>query len=108
MHPSKASSGYYLKQFLQYFSDIFDSLGEIQRVLTSGGRCVLVVQDSLYKDLPINLPSVILQMGEAKGLKCFQTHRYPVRRSFRHLNTRARKHRTDWMPTEVALEFDAI
>ena len=64
VHPSKASSGYYLKQFLQYFSDIFDSLGEIQRVLTSGGRCVLVVQDSLYKDLPINLPSVILQMGK--------------------------------------------
>ena len=106
-HPSKASSGYYLKQFLQYFSDIFDSLGEIQRVLTSGGRSILVVQDSLYKDLHVNLPSVVLQMGEAKGLKCFRTHRYPVRRSFRHLNTRAKKHRTDWMPTEAAIEFGA-
>ena len=106
-HPSKASSGYYLKQFLQYFSDMFDSLGEIQRVLASGGRSVLVVQDSLYKDLHVNLPTVVLQMGEAKGLKCFRTHRYPVRRSFRHINTRAKKHRTDWTPTEVAIEFDA-
>ena len=106
-HPSKASSGYYLKQFLQYFSDMFDSLGEIHRVLASEGRSILVVQDSLYKDLHIDLPSVVLQMGEAKGLKCFQTHRYQMRRSFRHLNARARKHRTDWTPTEVAIVFDA-
>ena len=106
-HPSKASSGYYLKQFLQYFSDMFYSLGEIQRVLASGGRSILVVQDSLYKDLHINLPSIVLQMGEAKGLKPFRTHRYPVSRSFRHLNARARTYRRDWMPTEVVIEFDA-
>ncbi|MBE3048758.1 hypothetical protein IMZ48_40910, partial [Candidatus Bathyarchaeota archaeon] len=54
-HPSKASSTYYLKYFIQYFSASFDSIIEIDRVMKKSSLCILVVQDSYYKERLNNL-----------------------------------------------------
>ncbi len=67
-HPSKASETYYLRTHLQYFASIERSLGEIHRVLRSGGQCILVVQDSYYKDVQNDLPRIFTEMAELKGL----------------------------------------
>lgn len=85
-HPSKASRSYYWPQFVQYFSDTFTALGEIGRVLKRGGTAVLVVQDSLYKDLHVDLASIVTQMAAGHGLKLVRQHHYCASRSMRRLN----------------------
>jgi DNA modification methylase len=67
-HSSKASSTYYLKYFRQYFATAYASLAELDRVLKKSGHCVLVVQDSYYKDVLNNLPLIFSQMaGPLRG-----------------------------------------
>lgn len=67
-HPSKASSGYYYKTHLDYFRKTARSLGRVAKALKPGGRAVLVVQDSYYKDIHNNLPAIITEMGAKRGL----------------------------------------
>ena len=104
-HASKASKGYYLKQFLQYFSDLYPSLNEIRRVLRPGGACILVVQDSLYKEIHVDLPSIVLEMADNIGLKLSTRNDFKLARSLRYINSRSRQYRVDWNPTESVLAF---
>jgi len=82
-HKSKASASYYLKNHLQYFDSIYQSLGEIARTLKKDGTCVLVVQDSYYKDVHNDLPRMIVEMSA--------NHNMTLRRQdlFRHHRTMA-------------------
>lgn len=63
-HPSKASKSYYYKNYIQYFEAIYDSLSELHRILKPNGICVLVVQDSYYKDIHNDLPQIFIEMAE--------------------------------------------
>jgi hypothetical protein len=95
-HPSKASPTYYRRNHLQYFDGLFRSLCELDRVLTPGAPCVLVVQDSHYKEVHNDLPTIVGEMGQALGWSVMERHDYP---STRHLG---RVHR-DTRATESAL-----
>ena len=77
-HKSKASKTYYLKTHLQYFDALFDSLGEVARVLKPGCPCVLVLQDSHYKELHNDLPSIASEMAGARGLQLKARRDFPV------------------------------
>ena len=66
-HPSKASSGYYSKYYRQYFTGMWDSLLELRRVTKPGKHAVLVVQDSYYKNVHVDLPALVCDMGRAAG-----------------------------------------
>lgn len=61
-HPSAASQGYYYSNFLQYFDDMYCSFKEISRVCKKGTNVGIVVQDSFYKDLHIDLPIFFEEM----------------------------------------------
>ena len=104
-HQSKASGGYYLRSFLQYFSDLYASLSEIRRVLKTGGTCILVVQDSLYKDVHVDLPAITTQMAQNLGLGYLSRADYKLPTSFRNVNTRARRYIGCWIATESVLAF---
>ena len=106
-HPSQASRRYYLPQFVQYFSDLFIALGEIRRVLVQGGTAVLVVQDSLYKDVHIDLAAVVAEMALHHNLIVAARHDYVNGRSMRQLNLGVRRYVQHWRPTESALELVA-
>ena len=67
-HPSKASSGYYHRTHLDYFDKMARSLANLTQTLKPGGGAILVVQDSYYKKIHNDLPSIITEMGEAHGL----------------------------------------
>lgn len=94
-HPSKASSGYYLKHFSQYFEDAQRSINEIARVLVPNGSAVLVVQSSYYKEIPIPLGDLYVSMAKRAGLKAKIVHRIPVKKVISSLNTRATKYLQD-------------
>jgi hypothetical protein len=104
-HSSKASSTYYLKYYRQYFSSAFASLREIDRVLNDSGRCVLVVQDSYYKDVPNELPTIFSEMARRVGWSLSQRMDFPVKRTLAGINPEVRQYRSDFGAVESALIF---
>jgi len=104
-HSSKASSTYYLKYYLQYFASIFASLLEINRVLKKSGRCVLVVQDSYYKEVQNDLPHIFLEMAEGLGWSLKHKVDFQVKQTLAGVNPEVRSYRTTFQATESALVF---
>ena len=54
-HPTKAARSYYWKNIVQYFIDMEKSIEEIFRVLKPGGKGLIVVQSSYFKDVEAQL-----------------------------------------------------
>lgn len=104
-HPSKASSTYYLKYFLQYFAAIFASLHEIDRVLKKSGRCVLVVQDSYYKEILNDLPCVFIEMADGLGWKLMQKLDFHIKQTLSGVNRRVKQYRKIFQAKESVLVF---
>ncbi len=92
-HPSKASSGYYFKNHVQYFRDAAAILREYLRVLKRGAPAALVVQDSWYKDIHVPLGTIYVEMARALGASTSEIVRSDhVRSHLGLVNTRARKY----------------
>jgi hypothetical protein len=92
-HESKASSTYYLRYFMQYFDGIERSLREISRVLKPHSPCVLVVQDSHYKEVRLDLANVYQEMAETFHLKSQGRINYPNGSSLARINRGTRRYR---------------
>lgn len=78
-HPSKASGGYYYRTHLDYFDKMNRSMQRLAVGLKPGGRAVLVVQDSYYKDIHNDLPTIIAQIGAHHGLTLRQSKAFHLR-----------------------------
>lgn len=89
-HPSKASGGYYLKQIQQYIVDLTSSFGELSRVAKVGAQMILVVQDSYYKDIPIELAAICMEEAGLRGWKVVGTEPFEVTRLLTQMNKAAR------------------
>ncbi|MFM7468657.1 MAG: DNA methyltransferase [Vampirovibrionales bacterium] len=72
-HPSKASSGYYYKTYLRFFISMQHSFKELHRVLKPKGSLCLVVQNSFYKEIPIDLSKLFQAMLEQEGFELLNT-----------------------------------
>lgn len=106
-HPSKGSKGYYLKVFMSYFHRLFASLEEIRRVTRSGGHVFLVVQDSYYKEVHNNLPSIVHEMASNLNFDLVKRRDFIMPNSMRNINTRSRAYRRTTATTESVLHFHA-
>lgn len=91
-HPSKASNSYYFKTFHQYFSDCAASLNEIGRCLKPRSCAVLVVQSSYYKEIKVDLPRLVVEMGETIGLRGEILSSRPVLKYLTQINRRSSAH----------------
>lgn len=89
-HKSRASSGYYKKQFQQYLSDLTASFQQISRVAKTNARMVLVVQDSYYKEIPIGLGAICAEEASRRGWELVDCQPFPVRRNLTTINKGAR------------------
>jgi len=105
-HKSKASGGYYLKTHLDYFEKLSRSIGQIKTALKPGGVAVLVVQDSYYKDVHNDLPTVVSEMGELAGLDLRGSKEFRLARSMSGVNpyTRVYKRRPGAVETVLCFE----
>jgi hypothetical protein len=99
-HRSHRSAEYYYVNIKQYFDDAFLAVGQVARVLRSGGRAALVLQNSYYKELHIPLSDLFCDLGAAHGLAARVLVRKEVTRSMTSVNTRARKYRATRSYTE--------
>lgn len=89
-HPSKASAGYYLRTHLDYFDKLGRSLSEISRVLRPEARAIFVVQDSFYKEIHNDLPSMFVEIAEARNLTLVQRQNFYSARSMAGINRNSR------------------
>lgn len=104
-HHTKASETYYFKNFIQYFDSIFASLQELDRVLKYSGKCTMVVQDSYYKDVHVNLPFILAEMGSGIGWELQQEFTFGVSRTMAGINKRVSKYRKQTSASENVLIF---
>jgi hypothetical protein len=104
-HESRSSTTYYYKNHLQYFDGIFKSLTELRRVLAKDSTCVLVVQDSYYKNILNDLPMIITEMAGSNLLELARRQDFPHTRTMAAVNPAARFYRKDFSTTESVLVF---
>ncbi|WP_332302531.1 DNA methyltransferase [Rhizobium sp. GR12] len=107
-HPSKASSGYYLKTHLDYFNKMATSMRAIREALKEKGQAILVVQDSFYKELHNDLPTILSEMGSSFDLKLRRREDFNVRRSMSGLNPSSRNYSRKSGAVESVLCFEAV
>lgn len=105
-HPSKASRSYYYKTYWQYFSDCEMALKELYRTLGPEGAAVIVVQNSYYKNVLVDLPLLYVKLGEAVGFRGTIINKVEARRALAQINSRSRQHRaeTTYYESVIALE----
>lgn len=89
-HPSKASGGYYYKTHLDYFAKMQASLTSLGVALKEDGKAILVLQDSYYKDVHNDLPTIVTEMAQAADLKLGRRVDFRIKRSMADVNPRAR------------------
>ncbi|MDH4472192.1 MAG: DNA methyltransferase [Fluviicola sp.] len=104
-HQSKASKSYYFKNHTQYFDSLYNSIGEISRILKPGGISILVVQDSFYKELHNDLAQISNEMSFNNGLILKRREDFVISRSMAGINARTKKYRQKIETTESVLCF---
>ena len=104
-HKSKASSTYYLKTYVDYFSGMATSLAEISRVLRPGGAAALVVQDSYYKEIHIDLAAIVTALACDRGLGFVTRTEHPAPRSLRRVHPHVCEEARRRTPMESVLIF---
>lgn len=104
-HSSKASSTYYSKIHLQYFHSMFISLKEIDRLIKSGGKCVIVVQDSYYKEVRNDLAGIVIDMATYFKWKLNKRFDFDSKQTMSLINRNSKKYRSLSKVTESVLCF---
>lgn len=89
-HDSHASSSYYLKTHVDYFDKIDRSIANVSACLKDGGAAVLVVQDSHYKEIHNDVPSITTDIAKRHGLVMRRRDDFVVKTSMSGINPRAR------------------
>lgn len=91
-HSSVASSTYYYKNHLQYFNDLYNSIGEISRVLKPRGLFIPIVQNSFYKEINNDLPKIMKEMSESYSLKLIREDLFPAKINMSSINSKSNKY----------------
>jgi hypothetical protein len=102
-HSSKASAGYYRKYYLQYFTGMWASLLELRRVMKPDKSAVLVLQDSYYKDVHVDLPMLIGDMSQAAGWSKWSRIDFEVSQTMATIHTTSRSYGRPLRPVESAI-----
>ncbi len=104
-HPSRASKVYYFKNHVQYFSALSSSLGEIARVLKRDGVCIIVAQDSHYKEIHNDVPAITVEMAAHWGMHLVRKVDFDISRSMVRVNLKSKKYLSHRRTTESVLCF---
>jgi hypothetical protein len=104
-HSSYAAARYYSKTFKQYFAGVFRSLRGIDRLTTARGRAVIVVQDSYFKDVKIDLPVIYREYLEYLGWHLIEQTKFKTRTKG-EIHRFARRYRQRAGATESVLMFE--
>ncbi|MFP3524579.1 DNA methyltransferase [Pantoea sp. SIMBA_072] len=104
-HESRASKSYYYKNLHQYFNDLKESISEISRVLKENSKCILVVQDSYYKDIYCDLHKIISEMMHENNLYEINSVHFTSNKNMANINTKSKRYVARKKATESVLTF---
>ncbi len=104
-HPSKASSGYYYFTHVDYYDKMYRSIRNVAKALREKGSAILIVQDSFYKDLHNDLPSIVIEMAASQKLELQRRSDFISRQCMSRINSRAVAYGTRTGSTESVLCF---
>lgn len=102
-HPSKASTTYYFRYFETYFDLLNKSLAELARVVRDGGHAFVVVQDSYYKEVHIDLAQSTKELAQSHGWNPIDRFDFNIGRTMAGVNPKARAYRETFGATETVL-----
>lgn len=105
-HHTKAASTYYARYFTRYFDDLARSLHQLACTVRKG-HIVLVVQNSYFKDIELNLRSIVTELMQNEGLALSEAHEHSTRPSIADSNPRFKIYRNSNIRTENVLVFSA-
>lgn len=98
-HDSYASSSYYHPYYNQYFAGLSVAINNLVNVMTTEGTLGLVVQDSYFKELHLDLAKVVVEMGANLGYSS-EVIGFPVARTFASIHPGVRNYRNKFNATE--------
>lgn len=101
-HNSKAASSYYFKTYRQYFSEMLTSIVEIKRVLKTNGKAVIVIQDSWFKNLHVDVAMAIIEISRALGFQCSRED-FLVKSNMVNINAKSRSYKKEKKATESVI-----
>ncbi len=104
-HPSHGSSNYYGPWIRHYMSNMERSFERVDRSVAPTGRIGVVVQDSYYKRVHIDLQGVVSETMAALGRRQVTREDHQVRHLFSNINPAARRHLRDRTHCESVLVF---
>ncbi|EGR1192369.1 MULTISPECIES: DNA methyltransferase [Vibrio harveyi group] len=92
-HHSYASQSYYIKNKVQYFDSTYRSLKELYRVMKTNTSAYLVIQNSYYKEIPIDLPRIYREMAMNIGFSSSESMRKDdLRITMASINSKSKKY----------------
>lgn len=89
-HQSKAAKSYYYKTYIQYFIGMYESIKEMYRVLNKSGIAIIVVQDSWFKDVYVDVPGILIEFSTHCGFSIVDKTDYEVKNNMNYINTKSR------------------
>lgn len=107
-HPSKASAGYYYKTHVDYFEKMHRSLSAISEALRPAGAAVLVVQDSYYKDVHNDLPTIVGELAGGHGLRLRRREDFRLTKTLAGSHPHTRTYRKSFEAVEAVLCFEKV
>lgn len=102
-HTSKASHSYYYKTFFDYFYKLQKSISETIRVTNDSSSIYIVVQDSHYKDVHIDLPFLVEDMFRNNGLGDLESKGFVDSVTMKNINPSSVRRRGLIKPSEVVI-----
>jgi len=85
-HNSYASDSYYVWTYFQYFQSIYNFFSNLDGKLRINGRGFIVVQNSYYKDLEIQLSKIFIEMLDSFNIAAKTIKEVEVSTNMRSLN----------------------
>lgn len=104
-HPSKGSRAYYQPWLSQYLWALQQGLHGLARVVKPAHPIVVVVQDSHYKEVRLDLQSIVREVFAAVGRKLVGQQDFAVRTLRSRMNPHARRHLPERINHESVLVF---
>ena len=105
-HPTHGSANYYRPWLANYLIDLQRSCHKICRAIKKQGRICVLVQDSYYKAVHIDLQQIVTETFEANGRPLLERVDFTVPRSFATINPSARRHLSERRNLESLLAFE--
>ncbi len=88
-HQSKASKSYYFRFFAKYFIEMQVGIRQIAEALRIDGKLCIVTQPSYYKEVFVDLPSLLTEQFYDAGMVLDESYSFDSTHSIVSLNSRA-------------------